>query len=93
VVNKQTENISEIIKKLDLFNPINNSNPCNDEDFLDNISQKIDESNAIKDYLDGIMETLQDFDEKIENIANPLKELGEREVPLEPEIEKIRDTF
>ena len=93
VVSKQNENITDIIKKLDLFNPINNSNPCNDEDFLDKISQKIDESNSIKDFLDGISETLQDFLEKIENSTNPLKELGEREVPLDPEIEKIRFTL
>ena len=93
VVAKQNDNITDIIKKLDLFNPINNSNPCNDEDFLDKISQKIDESNGIKDFLDGINENLQDFLEKIENSSNPLKELGEREVALDPEIEKIRDTL
>lgn len=65
VVRKQSETISEIIKKLDLFNPINNSNPCNDEDFLDKISEKIDESNTIKDALDQILDTLQEFEEKI----------------------------
>lgn len=58
VVSKQNENITDIVKKLDLFNPINNSNPCNDEEFLDKISQKIDESNGIKDFLDGISENL-----------------------------------
>lgn len=76
-----------------MFNPINNSNPCNDEDFLDKISQKIDESNAIKDSLDGISDTLQDFLERIDSSSNPLKELGEREVSLDPEIQKIRDTL
>lgn len=39
------------------------------------------------------MENLQEFDEKIENSTNPLKEIGEREVPVDPEIEKIKDTL
>jgi hypothetical protein len=65
MVQKQNETISDIIKKLDLFNPINNSNACNDEDFLDRISEKIDESNAIKDSLDQMADTLNEFEEKI----------------------------
>ena len=39
------------------------------------------------------MENLQEFDEKIENSTNHLKEIGEREVPVDPEIEKIKDTL
>lgn len=45
----------KILKKLDSVNPINNPSSANEvnQDFLKEISDKIDETNSIKDELEG----------------------------------------
>ena len=52
---KQVELVEELIKKLDMFNPINGSGGASssqpNQDFLDEISDKIDRTNELKDSL------------------------------------------
>lgn len=47
--------MEELIKKLDMFNPINGSGGASssqpNQDFLDEISDKIDRTNELKDSL------------------------------------------
>lgn len=47
--------MEELIKKLDMFNPINGSSGASssqpNQDFLDEISDKIDRTNELKDSL------------------------------------------
>lgn len=78
-----------------MFNPINSSGATSsqpNQDFLDDISDKIDRTNEL---LDGLQKLKEDNEQISENIAAaclPLGEVKEREV-LNLELEAILETL
>lgn len=67
-VQKSNEQVEKILKKLDSVNPINNPSSANEvnQEFLKEISEKIDETNSIKDELERQKEQFSAFIDSID---------------------------
>ena len=89
--------MEDLIKKLDMFNPINSSSGAAasqpNQEFLDEISDKIDRTNELMDGLSKLRDDNKDILANVEKTCEPLAEVGEREVALSPEIEGILDVL
>lgn len=76
---KQINQADDLMKKLDLVNPINNpSQGEKNKEFLSQVSEKIDETNKARDDLEKVKDDLNGFVDVLEQIMVPLQEMGER---------------
>ena len=64
-ITKGIENVKEIQKKLDMFNPLNNqsTNLKADKDFLEDITNKIDKTTELKDNLEKALDQFSEYQE------------------------------
>lgn len=90
VLDRQLTNLGDIIGRLDSVNPINNPTPSGKENsaFLNEIQDKLDLANNLRDELEKMQEKLSATRDKMINHVQPLNDLNEREV-TRPEIEEI----
>ena len=58
-------------------------------DFFNEVSDKIDETNQLRDEIETTKDELKEFTEQIEQVKLPILHMSEREVPLDPEIEQL----
>ena len=82
--------MKEILQKLEQFNPINSSAQNSSKEFLDNISTQINTATTLQDKVENILESLAEYNAKIEESGIPLSEVDQREVSKDPEIEDIK---
>lgn len=76
-----------------MFNPINGSTSSTQkQEFLDEISDKIDRTNELMDGLHKLKEDNEQIHENIVAACLPLGEVGDREVPG-AELEEILETL
>ena len=87
-IQKHVDIITEVLKKLDSVNPINNQ-IRQDNDFIKQITQKIEEANAIRDETMKHKQKLEHYIDEVNRVLDPLNNLGAREVYSQPEIESI----
>jgi len=57
---------------------------------MEDITSKIDKTTEIKDNLEKALDNFNEYQEKIAECMKPIQELGEREVQMDPEIQKIK---
>lgn len=81
---KHIETVEDQVKKLDMFNPINGSGASSqNQEFLDEISEKID---STKELLETLQKLREDNGQIMENITSaclPLTEVDERVVTVQ----------
>lgn len=77
-----------------MFNPINGVSGAtsSNQEFLDQISEKIDSTNDLLDELKRLRDENELIKENVESSCQPLDELGDREVLLD-ELESILSTL
>lgn len=89
--NKQSDSLKDILDKLEQFNPINSSAQNSTKEFLDKISTQMNTATTLQEKIENILETLNEFNSKIEESGVSLVEIDQREVSKDPEIEDIKN--
>lgn len=89
--NKQSDSLKDILDKLEQFNPINSSAQNSTKEFLDKISTQMNTATTLQKKIENILETLNEFNSKIEESGVSLVEIDQREVSKDPEIEDIKN--
>lgn len=75
---------------MESLNPINSpAAGSQQEGFMDQVSNKIDELRELRGDVTGHKERVNEFVDRIEQLMEPLSVLSEREVSQDPEINQI----